>query len=125
MDLKKLTQSATPKKLGAHLARKPMPNHHGKGHDRSTKSVREEEHDGHHIVIRTTYTIEVDGKRIPAPLGVDNSGQVHCHSLPNYQTASAIDMVKALINNFPDDFAKSQQRPERKRAPAGNIRRKQ
>ena len=43
-----------------------------------------------------------------------NDGQLHCHSLPNYQSPSAVDMVKRLIDNFPDDFKPS--RRARKRA---------
>jgi hypothetical protein len=111
--LKKFREFAAPKKLGEYLTRKKMamPSHppHGGGKS-GVETVRQQVHDGHKIVIRTTYRIEVDGKILKAPIGVDDSGQVHCHSLPNYQTASAIDMVKALIDNFPDDFAKRQTR---------------
>ncbi len=113
MDLKKLSQSATPKKLGSYVARKKVSGHHGHGAKRFIETVREVEHNGHQIVIRTTYKVEVDGKAIRAPLGVDDSGQVHCHSLPNYQVASAIDMVKALVDNFPDDFPRRPRRAKR------------
>lgn len=111
--LEKLSKFAAPKKLGAYLARKKMAmaSHapHGGGKT-GVETIRQQIHDGHKIVIRTTYQIEVDGKVLKAPIGVDNSGQVHCHSLPNYQTVSALDMVKALIDNFPDDFAKHKTR---------------
>lgn len=28
----------------------------------------------------------------------------HCHGLPTYQFVSVVDMVRVLIENFPDDF---------------------
>lgn len=77
---------------------------HGHGEGGSIETVREDEHEGHRIVIRTTYRIEVDGEVLNVPLGLDNEGNVHCHSLPNYQFASAVDMVKQLIDSFPEDF---------------------
>jgi hypothetical protein len=87
------------------------------GRGGAVEIVREDDYNGHQIVLRTTYRIEVDGRTVRVPLGVDNTGQVHCHSLPNYQTASAVDMVKALIANFPDDFPE-QEAPKRTRRPA-------
>jgi hypothetical protein len=93
MDLKKLAESATPKKLGAYVARKKISDRHRHAAKGSVETVREAEHGGHRIVVRTTYKIEVDGKAIRVRLGVDTLGRVHCHSLPNYQTASAVEMV--------------------------------
>ncbi|MEF3366079.1 hypothetical protein V3H18_05965 [Methylocystis sp. 9N] len=111
MHLKKLNAAATPNKLGDYLtkaaSKSPMHAAHGAG---GAVSVRKDDYNGHAIEIRTTYQILVDGKKIRAPLSVDAAGQVHCHSLPNYQTASAVDLVKALIDGFPDEF-------ERKPAP--------
>jgi hypothetical protein len=113
--IKKLSDLAAPKKLGAYLSRKKMAMtqraQHG-GRKAGAESIRQLVHDGHKIVIHTTYRFEVDGKLIKLPLGVDDSGQVHCHSLPNYQTTSAVDMVKALIDNFPDDFIQRRTRPK-------------
>lgn len=124
MESRKLTQSADPKRLGDYLAGRPTSAHHGgKSHEGSATSIRQEAYEGHSIVIHTAYTIEVDGRKIRAPLSVDNAGQVHCHSLPNYQTASAVGMVKALINNFPDEFVKSRKRPKRKRARSKGMHR--
>lgn len=74
--------------------------HHGK-----IESVREADYQGHHIVVRTSYNIEVDGKMIMGHMGVTNDGQVHYHPVPNMSFPSAIDMVKTLIDIFPDDFA--------------------
>ena len=108
MDTKKLAKAAAPNKLAVFVSGLPqhqmhdMHDEHG-GHG-MTETVREDEHDGHKIVVRTTYRIEVDGKPLQAPIGVDNDGNLHCHSIPNYQFDSAIDMVKSLIDAFPDEF---------------------
>ena len=49
-------------------------------HERQkTESVRKADYKGHHIVIRTQYQIEVDGKMIMGHLRVTNDGQVHYH----------------------------------------------
>jgi hypothetical protein len=79
-------------------AQKPM---HGK-----MESVREADYRGHHIVVRTHYQVEVDGTMLMGHMGVTNDGQVHYHPVPHMSFASAVDLVKRLIDIFPDDFAK-------------------
>lgn len=79
-----------------------LPDH---AHPGQHETVREAEHRGHHIVVRTTYSIEVDGKPIEGHLGVTADGTVHYHPVPNLAFPSAIEMVKQLIDTFPDDFA--------------------
>jgi hypothetical protein len=37
---------------------------------------------------------------------VDNKGKVSAHALPNYSFVSAVDLVKKMIDEFPDDFTK-------------------
>ena len=96
-----LRRAADPKRLSKYLTELPMAMHHGGG---PVESVRETDHKGHHIVVRTTYVVEVDGRVVDLPLGVDNDGHVHCHSLPNYQFTSALGLVKQLIDSFPADF---------------------
>jgi hypothetical protein len=115
----KLAQAANPSAIGKYLATRPMVMaHHG-----PVESVRQAEHKGHRIVIHTTYRVEVDGRLVDLPLGVDNDGHVHCHSLPNYQFTSAIDMVKQLIDSFPADFSRSRGRQARSRPAArGRMR---
>ena len=113
MNRKKLTEAAAPEKFTAYIAGLPHPHHHIDD-DASIETLREDEYEGHQISIRTIYRIEVDGKTLWVPLGLDNDGQLHCHSLPNYQSPSAVDMVKRLIDNFPDDF--KPRRKARKRA---------
>jgi len=70
-----------------------------------TESVREANYKGHHIIVRTKYEIEVDGQMVMGHMGVTNDGQVHYHPVPNLSFASAVDLVKVLINIFPDDFS--------------------
>lgn len=67
-------------------------------------STRTADYLGHHIEIRTTYEIEIDGARLMTHLVVTDEGQVQCHALPNYTFLSAVDMVRALIDQFPDEF---------------------
>jgi len=98
----RLADAASPKKLAAYLLKLPKPSRHM--HGGKAESVREADYKGHHIAIRTTYQVSVDGRVLNVPLGVDNRGNVHCHSLPNYQFTSAVDMVKQLIDSFPGQF---------------------
>lgn len=84
--------------------------HHGGG-----ETIREADHAGHHIVVRTTYRVEVDGKPITGHVGVTDDGQVHYHAVPNVAYASAIDLLKALIDIFPDDFGSGSSGHKQKR----------
>jgi hypothetical protein len=63
------------------------------------ESVRQADYRGHHIVIRTRYQIEVDGRMLMGHMGVTNDGQVHYHPVPNLSFASAVDLVKRLIGS--------------------------
>jgi hypothetical protein len=76
----------------------------GHGHGAPMESTRESTYRGHRIVIRTSYQIEVDGTPIEGHMGVTNDGQVHYHAVPNLSFASAVDLVKQLIDTFPEDF---------------------
>jgi len=82
--------------------RSQPPHDHGAMHP--AESVREATYRGHHILVRTTYHIEVDGVPIEGHVGVTNDGQVHYHAVPNMSFGSAIDLVKQLVDTFPDDF---------------------
>ena len=66
--------------------------------------IRTDEYNGHAIEIRSTYMITVDGKPVTAHMHVDNDGNVICHAIPVYRSASMIDVVHRLIDVFPDDF---------------------
>ncbi|HEX8240034.1 MAG TPA: hypothetical protein VF574_09875 [Allosphingosinicella sp.] len=74
------------------------------GHDHSMESVRTATHCGHEIVIRTCYEITVDGKPLASHLSVGNDGTLHTHALPEYSFSSAVDLVKAIVESFPDEF---------------------
>jgi hypothetical protein len=40
-----------------------------------------------------------------AHLALTNDGQVQYHGLPNYSFDSAVDLVKKMIDVYPDDFS--------------------
>lgn len=79
----------------------------GKGGQDTT---REDEYKGHHIVIRTRYDITVDGQAVTGHIMLTNQGQVQYHGMPNYSFDSAVGLVRALIDNFPEDFVKKSRR---------------
>jgi hypothetical protein len=78
------------------------------GHGGALASLRTATHAGHQIEVETTYSITVDGERFDAGLIADNEGRVYYHGLPTRDFASAIDLVKKAIDQFPDDFGPDQ-----------------
>jgi hypothetical protein len=72
------------------------------GHE--TTAVREFTHGGHIVRILTTYRVEVDGVPVRAHLSVDEDGQVYTHATPFVTYASAIDLMKAVIDAYPESF---------------------
>lgn len=78
--------------------------HSGAGH--AEDELREEHYKGHHIAIKTTYEVKVDGKLFPASLGVSNAGNVQYHGIPNVGFASAMDLMRCIIDQFPEEFSK-------------------
>ena len=80
-------------------------------HHAASETIREADYEGHHIVVRTTYRIEVDGRPVTGHMGVTDDGNVHYHPIPNMSFASALDMVKQLIDVFPDDFTAAKNKP--------------
>ncbi len=81
------------------------------GHHRS-QSVREEHYKGHRIVIKTSYDVTVDGRKFNAALAVSNSGNVEYHGMPNVGFASAVDLMRSVIDQFPAEF-RTRKRPKR------------
>jgi hypothetical protein len=81
------------------------------------ESVREADHNGHHIVVRTAYRIEVDGRPVTGHIDVSNEGTIAYHGLPNMSFDSTVDLVKMLIDQFPDDFSKGIARPRARKTP--------
>ena len=68
-------------------------------------SVREAIHAGHRIKVRTTYEVEIDGRPVHIHASVDNRGRLLCHAIPYAQYPSAIDLIKTLIDKYPDQLA--------------------
>ena len=73
-------------------------------HEGGQEVLREDDYKGHHITVRTVYHITVDGKEVTGHIMLTNDGQVQYHGLPNLSFDSTIDLVKSLIDNFPEDF---------------------
>lgn len=73
-------------------------------HGGELSSTRRASHQGHEIVVRTTYEITVDGQPFDVHLTVDNSGRVHYHGLPTRDFASVIGLVEKAIDVFGDEF---------------------
>ena len=48
---------------------------------------------------------------------VGDDGHVHTHSLPNYSWRSTLDLVRQMIDAFPEDFPK----PKKKRKKAKKV----
>jgi hypothetical protein len=92
-------------------AGKPVAAGHAE-HDKGPfQSVREVDYNGHKIAIYTQYEIRVDGEPFSSRVYVDNTGKVSTHALPAYSFASAVDLVKKIIDEFPDDFAIKKKSP--------------
>lgn len=101
MDPRSMAEHSDPAWFGGFVAGIPRREH--MAHNLA-QSVREADFRNHHIVIQTSFVITVDGEPLAIHVGLSNDGSAHCHALPAYQFASAIDMVRALIDFFPDDF---------------------
>ena len=99
-------ENPTPRSIAAYVksnaarVRKAQQMHHGE-----SVVTREADYKGHHILVRTKYQVEVDGKPLMGHMGVTDSGSVHYHPVPNLSFASALDLVKKVIDVFPDDFS--------------------
>ena len=97
-------------RLGDYLLDK-LPDLHPKPHMGPVTTTRTALHNGHVIEVITTYDIKVDGKRIGGHMGISDNGNVHYHGLPNYSWTSALDLVRKVIDAFPEEFVK----PKRKK----------
>ena len=101
-------ETPTPESLAAYVktnaarVRKAQRMRHGE-----SVVTRETDYKGHHIVVRTNYEVEVDKKPLMGHMGVNDEGLVHYHPIPNLRFNSALDMVKKIIDVFPDDFGPS------------------
>lgn len=105
MDFDRLDEVVSPQQQAAgvefhraDLQRLHEPHHHG------NTTVREVTYRTHTIRVVTSYDIEVDGQPVTGHLLVTNEGSVHYHAIPNQEFASALDMVKRMIDLAPDQF---------------------
>ena len=78
-----------------------------------SKSVRTFSHKGHEISITTMYQVKIDGRVVHLPLMVSDDGHVQSHAIPNYSLSSAVDIVKTIVDLFPEDFEKTKSRGRR------------
>jgi hypothetical protein len=110
MDPLDLASAARPDRIAAAVAANTADDeagagpHTGHGPGGELASVRTATHEGHEIVIRTRYEIEVDGQPFSPHVVVDNAGRVHYHGLPTRDFASLVALVEKAIDVFPDDF---------------------
>jgi hypothetical protein len=97
----------TPQTVAAYVAKnaEKVKKVQGQKHQ-GMESVRVAEYQGHRIIVRTRYEIEVDGQMVTGHVGVTNDGNVHYHAVPNLSFPSAVEMVEKLIDIFPEDFDK-------------------
>ena len=79
----------------------PAPTHgHGEG-------VRRFTHRGHEVEIVTRYQVTIDGELWDQHLAVLPDGSVTYHGLPQYAVASAVDLIRTVIDygyEVPDDL---------------------
>lgn len=105
-----LTAASSPEQIAgavaANAADDVASGHAGHTHGPSgdLESVRTARHRGHEIVVRTRYTIEVDGRPFTPHVVVDNDGRVMYHGLPTRDFASVIALVEKAIDVFAADF---------------------
>ena len=106
VDHSDLVAAAQPDALRAALAANATELAHAadQHHGGELASVRHATHNGHEIVVRTSYQITVDGRPFDVHLTVDNAGRVHYHGLPTRDFASVIDLVAKAIDLFAADF---------------------
>jgi hypothetical protein len=83
-------------------------------HSTDGVSIREADYKDHKISVKTTYHIEVDGRPVTGHIDVSNEGTIAYHGLPNMSFDSTIDLVKMLIDQFPDDFPGPAQKARKK-----------
>src|SRR4029450_2226792 len=106
MKRSELAQAAGPEAIVARVTEQGagLPKDQSHGHGVPTESTREADYYRPPPVTRPTHPLEVDGTPIEGHLGVTDDGQVHYHAVPNLSFASAVDLVKLLIDTFPEDF---------------------
>ena len=62
-------------------------------------SVRVFHHRGHRVQIVTRYDVTIDGRPWEQTIHVQDDGSVMYHGLPQYVVASAVDLIRGVIDN--------------------------
>jgi hypothetical protein len=73
-----------------------QPSGHGHG---PVGSVREFDHRGHRVQIFTRYEVTIDGRPWEQTIHVQHDGNVMYHGLPQYVVASAVDLIRGVIDH--------------------------
>ncbi|MGH2899167.1 MAG: hypothetical protein ACRDMZ_10880 [Solirubrobacteraceae bacterium] len=73
-------------------------------HAQRLSGLRCGEYRGHEIEIVTTYEISIDGTPVHFHASVGDDGRLRCHESPYAAVPSAIDLVKHLMDLYPDAF---------------------
>lgn len=99
MERNELEAAATPPQLGAavRMYQEELDQLHQHAHGGST-TERRVIYKGHDIRVTTTYQISVDGDEVTGHVLVNNQGSMHYHAIPNEEFASAIDLVKRIVD---------------------------
>ncbi|MGH8902559.1 MAG: hypothetical protein ACRDYA_12995 [Egibacteraceae bacterium] len=102
MNPEELKQLATPEQLAAGFDRyrDELTRLHG-AHEHGAGSVRQVTYKGHEIRIVTRYDITLDGRPVTGHMIVSNAGTVHYHGIPNQEFASAVDVIKRIVDLSP------------------------
>ena len=96
---------------GAELEDEPHEHHHGHGEPAETHGhgggVRRFTHLGHEVEIVTRYEVTIDGEPWDQHLEVMPDGSVTYHGLPQYAVASAVELLRTVIEygyEVPEDL---------------------
>ena len=74
-------------------------------HGTVVHSSRQFEHAGHDVEIRATYRVLVNGVERQLQFSVGPDGKVTTHLRPYVAYDSLVEMVRDVIDNYPDSFS--------------------
>lgn len=77
---------------------------HSGGHDYLLEKVEEFEHEGHKVVVRTRYEIEIDGEPVKTHVSIRSDGRFFSHALPYFTFSSPRQMAEALAEYYAKDL---------------------
>lgn len=80
----------------------PMAHKHGRGG--VVTGTRETEFRGRAIRVTTTYEIRINDKPFRGHIMLNEEGRVYIHACPYRDFGSIIELLKHLIQHYPEDF---------------------